>query len=141
MADTISKTKRSAVMRAIKSKNTGLEMAFRTELWKIGLRYRVNYSLPGKPDLVFVQPRLLVFLDSCFWHGCRWHCRMPKSNVRYWTKKIARNRRRDRSVTEECQRLGWQVLRLWEHSIRQDLSGCVARVTGAQSTASNRSEP
>ncbi len=128
MADVISKAKRSAVMRAIKSKDTRFEMAFRKELWKRGLRYRVNYSAPGKPDLVFVQPRLLVFLDSCFWHGCHWHCRMPKSNVRYWNGKIARNRHRDRSVTVECQRLGWKVLRLWEHSIRQDLSRCVAKV-------------
>ena len=134
MADVISKTKRSAVMRAIKSKNTGLERAFRTKLWKSGLRYRVNYSLPGRPDLVFVQARLLVFLDSCFWHGCRWHCRMPKSNVGYWDGKIAGNRRRDRSVTVECKRLGWGVLRLWEHSIREDLSGCVAKVIAALNT-------
>lgn len=131
MTDVISKTERSAVMRAVKSKDTGLEMAFRKELWNRGLRYRVNYSLPGKPDLVFIQPRLLVFLDSCFWHGCRWHCRMPKSNVRYWNGKISGNRHRDRSITTECRKLGWKVLRLWEHSIRNDLSCCIEQVIAA----------
>ena len=131
MADVISKSKRSAVMRAIKSKDTRFEIEFRSELWKRGLRYRVKYSLPGKPDLVFVESKVLVFLDSCFWHGCRWHCRMPKSNVNYWDEKIRSNRCRDESVTVECRRLGWTVLRFWEHSIRRDLSGCLHKVIEA----------
>jgi DNA mismatch endonuclease (patch repair protein) len=126
--DVLSKTDRSEVMRAIKDRNTGFELGFRSQLRQAGLPYKLQSRLPGRPDLVFPAARLAVFLDSCFWHGCRWHCRMPKSNVAYWGKKIARNRLRDKAVNAECTKLGWKVLRLWEHAIRRDPKSCVVRI-------------
>jgi DNA mismatch endonuclease, patch repair protein len=128
MTDVLSKTQRAKVMRAIKGRNTALEIAFRSQLWRAGLRFRVQNKLPGKPDIVFPALRLAVFLDSCFWHGCRWHCRMLKSNLDYWRKKIARNIRRDKIVNAECKKLGWGVVRLWEHTITRDPLACVLRI-------------
>jgi DNA mismatch endonuclease (patch repair protein) len=75
--------------------------------------------LPGKPDFIFPKQRLAVFVDGCFWHGCRWHCRMPKSRRNYWKPKIARNKKRDREVTRQLRRCGWKVFRVWEHALKR----------------------
>jgi very-short-patch-repair endonuclease len=37
-------------------------------------------------------------------------------------------------VTAECRRLGWTVLRFWEHSIRRDFEGCQEKVLKALKT-------
>lgn len=81
--------------------------------------WRRHQKLPGRPDFVFPSIHLAVFVDGCFWHGCRWHCRMPKSRIDFWYPKIAANKRRDRSVNRLLRKRGWRVLRLWEHTIRQ----------------------
>lgn len=53
---------------------------------------------------------------------------MPKSNVRYWKSKIARNRKRDKEVSAELKRTGWRVVRIWEHIVYKDLSKSVSRI-------------
>jgi DNA mismatch endonuclease (patch repair protein) len=58
-------------------------------------------------------------VDGCFWHGCRWHCRMPKSRKGFWATKIARNKARDREVARLLRKSRWRVLRIWEHSLRE----------------------
>jgi DNA mismatch endonuclease, patch repair protein len=128
--DTVSPDVRSRTMRAVKGKNTTLEMKFRQALWSAGVRgWRLHInSLPGKPDLVFSAARVVVFIDSCFWHGCPAHLRMPSSNLNYWEAKIARNRKRDKVVTKELKTQGWTVLRFWEHNIRENLEKCVFKV-------------
>src|ERR1700687_3152951 len=123
--DTLSRTQRSRVMSLIKQRDTKLEQRFRTALWKNGVRYRKNVRMYGTPDIVVRKSRLLIFLDSCFWHGCRHHCRMPKSNVEFWYKKINRNKKRDRTVTRAYRASGWTVLRFWEHTLAKDFDGCV----------------
>lgn len=121
MADIVSKSKRSEVMAAIRSrgnKTTELKLVsiFRAQ----GIRgWRRCADLPGRPDFVFTRQRLAVFVDGCFWHGCRWHCRMPKSRGKYWTPKIARNKRRDSEVTLVLRKQGWTVVRIWEHNLRK----------------------
>jgi DNA mismatch endonuclease (patch repair protein) len=120
MTDIFSKAKRSEVMAAIKSagnKDTELKLIaiFRAN----GITgWRRNQKLPGRPDFVFRRERLPVFVDGCFWHGCRWHCRMPQDNRRYWQNKISRNAERDRTKTRLLRRAGWRVLRLWQHSLK-----------------------
>ena len=79
---------------------------------------RYDKDLPGSPDFVFRQEKLAVFLDSCFWHGCPKHLRMPASNIDYWERKIAINKERDRRQTREVRKIGWRVLRLWEHELK-----------------------
>jgi len=71
----------------------------------------------GRPDFVFPARRLAVFVDGCFWHGCPRHGTMPKGNRSFWRAKITRNRERDREVGAELRRLGWKVLRVWEHEL------------------------
>ena len=116
--DKVSKAIRSKTMKAIRSKDTTIELEIRRRLYKSGLRYRKNVSdLPGKPDIVFLKKRLAVFCDSCFWHGCDKHFRQPKSNEDYWHPKIKRNIERDKKILKKYQEEGWTVLRFWEHDI------------------------
>lgn len=121
MADKITKKERSSLMSKIKSKETKLEKDFRKLLWKEGIRYRKNSSKHfGKPDIVIASKKIVIFIDSCFWHGCKKHCRIPEVNRDYWVKKIARNKERDREVNRHYKKLGWKILRIWEHDIKKN---------------------
>jgi DNA mismatch endonuclease (patch repair protein) len=108
-------------MAAIRSRgNQATELKlisiFRTE----GIKgWRRRSTLPGKPDFVFPRERLALFVDGCFWHGCPWHCRMPKTRRDYWRPKIARNKRRDLEVRKRLRGIGWRVYRIWEHSLKK----------------------
>ncbi|HID31307.1 MAG TPA: very short patch repair endonuclease [Desulfobacterales bacterium] len=113
-------------MRKVKSRDTSLEKRFRSALFKRGLRFRKRSALPGNPDVVFPKERIVVFIDSCFWHGCPQHLRMPKSNRDYWEKKIAKNRRRDEEVNAYYISSEWTALRLWEHDLKENFEKCVA---------------
>ena len=119
--DRYNKEKRSMVMTRVKKSYTKLEERLVVILNTEGLdRYdRYRKDLPGSPDFVFQQERVAVFLDSCFWHGCPKHLRRPASNVDYWENKIAINKERDRRQTRELRKIGWRVLRLWEHELKE----------------------
>ena len=121
MADVVSKSKRSQVMAAIRSRgNKTTELKLISIFRAHGIKgWRRGVNLPGKPDFVFVRERLAVFVDGCFWHGCNQHCRMPKSRCEYWAPKIARNKLRDLEIRRSLQDLGWRVFRIWEHSLRR----------------------
>ena len=118
--DRLNKEERSRLMSCIKASNTGLEERLRAVLTARGVGgfTRSPKNLVGKPDFVFRRSRLVVFLDSCFWHGCPTHLRMPQSNLRYWRDKIENNRKRDMRVRRELKRLGWRVVRVWEHELK-----------------------
>ena len=118
-------------MSRIRQRDSKIELALRSALWRTGIRYRKHVRIYGTPDLVISSACILVFVDSCFWHGCRFHCRRPKSNVDFWEAKIARNRKRDLKVTRYYRRRGWIVLRFWEHQLSEDLESCVERVRRA----------
>lgn len=121
MVDTVSRKKRSEVMRAVKSKDTKIEIAFRKALWRKGFRYRKNpKGYFGNPDLVLKKYKTAIFIDSCFWHGCKKHCRMPNTNKKYWIEKIERNKKRDKEVNRYYKKLGWKVTLVWEHDIRRE---------------------
>lgn len=129
MVDTFSSDKRSAIMRAVKAKDTKLEIAFRSALWKHGMRFCKHVkSLPGKPDIVFPSLRMSIFIDSCFWHGCPIHFRIPKSNINYWEHKINRNRQRDEEINRKYKEMGWEIVRIWEHEIKEDLEKAVTKI-------------
>lgn len=129
--DNVSTAVRSRIMASVGQKDTNIERRLRGALWKAGIRYRKNVAIRGKPDLALAKRRLLIFVDSCFWHRCPFHCRPPKSNVDFWSKKLAQNRRRDRLINRHYRRRGVVVIRLWEHQITRDLDGCVRRVRSA----------
>ena len=131
MADTLTKKQRSYCMSRVKGKDTGLEKAVRSELQKRGLRFRKHTGkLPGKPDIVFVKAKVVVFLDGDFWHGYRfpqWEKTLPK----FWRKKIGETRSRDQRNFSKLRRMGWRVIRIWEHSIKNDLDAVVTRICEA----------
>lgn len=118
--DVFSPEKRSAIMRAVKSKDTKPELRLRRALHALGFRYRLNVKdLPGKPDLVFPKHRAVLFVHGCFWHGhnCKRGRRKPKTNAKYWQEKIAKNRARDTKNIEALKAMGWRVLIVWECEI------------------------
>jgi DNA mismatch endonuclease (patch repair protein) len=120
MPDIVSKSKRSEIMAAIRSKgnkDTELKLAAIFRMYGI-VGWRRQLQLPGHPDFVFSRQRVAVFVDGCFWHGCRWHCRMPKSRMGFWARKIARNKDRDKEVRVILGEMGWCVHRIWEHSLK-----------------------
>ena len=126
--DDLTPEQRKKNMRAIRSKDTTIELALRKALWQRGIRYRKNYKgLIGKPDIVITKYRIAVFCDSDFWHGYDWENRKAriKSNQDYWIPKIERNMKRDQEVTATLVEQGWIVLRFWEHTIRKELEDCV----------------
>jgi DNA mismatch endonuclease (patch repair protein) len=120
MADVFTRGKRSEVMAAIRSKgNRDTEICLASVLRKAGIKgWRRHMPLAGKPDFVFREQRVAVFVDGCFWHGCPKHGRKPQSNRKYWNQKLARNKARDRAVTRALKRDGWVVLRIWEHELK-----------------------
>lgn len=132
--DDLTPEQRKKNMRAIRSKDTTIELALRKALWQRGIRYRKNYKgLLGKPDIVITKYRIAVFCDSDFWHGYDWENRKAriKSNQDYWIPKIERNMKRDREVTATLVEQGWIVLRFWEHTIRKGLEECVEDIQEA----------
>lgn len=132
MADTVSKKKRSKIMSAVRSKETKIEIAFRKELWKNGFRYRKNPSKYfGKPDIVFKKHRTVIFVDSCFWHGCKKHFRMPSISKKYWKDKIDRNIARDKEVNKHYKKLGWRIFRFWEHDINKNMQKAISKIFGS----------
>jgi DNA mismatch endonuclease (patch repair protein) len=113
--------KRSAVMRRVKDRGTGPELALRRLIWSLGGRYRLNRrDLPGKPDIVLAGRRLAIRVHGCFWHGhdCARGARVPKANREYWVGKVAANRERDRAAHSALEALGWRVETVWECEIR-----------------------
>jgi len=119
MADVFTKAKRSEVMSRIRgSRNKNTEIALAKLLRRNRITcWRRNQSVFGKPDFVFRQERLALFVDGCFWHGCLKHSKPPRSNQTYWRAKMIRNKARDRSVSRALRKKGWRVLRIWEHEL------------------------
>ena len=77
---------RSQNMARIKSKNTKPEIYIRKLLYKMGYRYRVNYSqLPGTPDIFILKHNTAVFVNGCFWHRHK-DCKIAIF-LEYWEKK------------------------------------------------------
>jgi DNA mismatch endonuclease (patch repair protein) len=126
-------------MRAIRRRDTKFEVAVRSLLHAMGLRFRVDLPIrlegfrPIRPDIVFTGRRVAVFCDGCFWHGCPEHGQRPSiRNGYYWTPKIAGNRDRDRLHAGALEDAGWAVLRFWEHEDELAVSGVIEREVRAR---------
>jgi DNA mismatch endonuclease (patch repair protein) len=119
MTDTFTKSERSRIMAAVKSKDTTPEVLVRRLVHSLGYRYRLHVrSLPGTPDLVFPRLRKIINVNGCFWHMHRCpRCRVPSSRHDYWTAKMRRNAARDKRTHRELRRNGWRVMVIWECQI------------------------
>ena len=108
-------------MSKIRAKNTTPEIIVRKILWSNGKRYRIHSkSIFGTPDISSKKSKIAIFIDGCFWHGCKKCYRKPKTNVKYWKTKIHRNKLRRKKVISKLRREGWNILQFWEHEINQN---------------------
>ena len=140
MTDVFDSQKHSAVMRAVKSRDTEPELKVRRAAHALGLRFRLGrVDLPGKPDLVFPARRVALFVHGCFWHGhdCPRGARVPQANRAYWTAKIGRNMARDTATPAALRRLGWKPAVIWECETRDPkaLSRLIVRRVGKPARA------
>lgn len=111
---------RSENMRRIMGRNTTPELTVRHLLSQRGFRYRLHRAdLPGKPDIVFVSRRKVIFVHGCFWHAHS--CSMahqPRTNEGYWSPKLQRNQERDAHHLTALKAAGWKVLTIWECELK-----------------------
>ena len=119
MSDVFTKEKRSEVMSRIKGKgNKDTELAMIKILRKHHLAgWRRNQVVMGKPDFIFPKQRVALFVDGCFWHGCPKHSNIPQNNREFLEKKLLGNMDRDKLVSKELRKVGWKVVRVWEHEL------------------------
>jgi DNA mismatch endonuclease (patch repair protein) len=125
---------RSQIMRSIKSQgNRTTEQRLRFALVSHGIQGWVLHpkDLPGRPDFYFASRKLAVFVDGCFWHGCRVCGHIQRLKTPFWRSKIAGNRARDRRRTKDLIKKGIVVLRFWEHDLVHGTYSCIAAIKEA----------
>ena len=134
--DDLTPEQRKKNMRAIRSKDTTIELALRKALWQRGIRYRKNYKgLIGKPDIVIKKYMIAIFCDSEFFHGKDWDSLKPRllkgNNGDFWVNKISKNISRDEKVNKQLKALGWTVLRFWGADIKKNTGDCLKTIEEA----------
>jgi DNA mismatch endonuclease (patch repair protein) len=106
-------------MQQMPRRDTKPELELRRELYKRGLRYRTCFrpleGLQCQADVVFTRARIACFVDSCYWHGCEQHLKLPNSNTAWWQLKLETTKARDRRNNRLLEEAGWTVIRVWEH--------------------------
>ena len=116
-------------MAAVRGKDTSPEIEVRCALFSEGYRYRKNYRVGRKTmDIAFPRKRVAVLIDGCFWHGCPYCYKAPKSNKKYWKSKIEANILRDKRTNKELKLAGWRGIRLWEHELKEDKSSALKKI-------------
>jgi DNA mismatch endonuclease (patch repair protein) len=119
--DRLSKSERSAHMSKIGSKgNRSTEFQVESTLRAQSISGWCKHpnGIVGTPDFFFASAKLAVFVNGCFWHGCRKCSRnVPKKRRAFWIAKLEQNVRRDRRVLRQLRRLGYRTVTVWEHSL------------------------
>jgi DNA mismatch endonuclease, patch repair protein len=127
---------RSRVMSRNKSRGAkSTERRLRSILVRaaiVGWNLGHDSGLPGRPDFIFLGDQVAVFVDGCFWHGCR-RCRsIPISNRPFWLEKIETNRSRDRRNVRKLRSMGWNVVRIWEHELNSNRIRILDKIIAAR---------
>jgi DNA mismatch endonuclease (patch repair protein) len=122
-------------MAKVRSKHTKPEMVVRKAVLRLGFRYRLHRKdLPGKPDLVFLRKKKVIFVHGCFWHGhsCPAGKNQPRSNTEYWLQKLERNKARDQEQERALRNIGWDILVIWECQVKDtaELSATLSSFLG-----------
>jgi len=127
--DNLTPAQRKKNMQNIRSKGTLPERLIMSELKNRGVYFSTHAkNIMGKPDIIFRRKKIVVFIDSDFWHKHPKRFIMPKTNTNYWINKINRNQQRDKTVSKELKNKGWRVIRLWEYDIKKETERCVQRI-------------
>lgn len=121
MSDVFSKEERSQIMRSVKSRDTKSTELAMIKLFKENniTGWRRTYPVKGHPDFVFLEKRIAIFVDGCFWHGHDCRNTRPADHAEYWMKKRERNIQWDKEITERFQSRGWTVIRIWECELKK----------------------
>ena len=117
-------------MSRIRSRDTSLELAVRRYLYSEGFRFRVQYRLPGRPDIAFPKIKVAVFVNGCFWHmhGCRL-AKIPKTRTTFWRTKLQSNKSHDKEILGILKSEGWRVVILWECQMESDFPTAMVKLT------------
>lgn len=120
-------------MSRIVGYDNSLEKIVRKRLKAKGIvGYRIDdRKVYGTPDICFRSLKIAIFIDGDFWHGYEWdknRCLIGTINKKYWIDKIERNMEHDRKVNKVLSETGWEVIRFWEHEIRNALDSCVDQI-------------
>ena len=129
-------------MQATPQRDTSCELALRSAVHRLGLRFRIDCRLPGmrrRADIAFTVPRVAVFVDGCFWHGCPEHGTWPKANAEWWRKKIQANQWRDADTDRRLAHRGWAVVRAWAHEDMRAVARKVARLVTRRTQPDSKS--
>ena len=120
--DKITTKHRSWNMSRIRCRDTRPELKVRKYLHSRGYRYRINYKITGRPDIVFPNRKIAIFVHGCFWHrhGCK-NSVIPKTNTAFWKRKLVSNVLRDEQVRERLRTEDWKVLTVWECEVEKDI--------------------
>ena len=121
MADIFTKNERSYIMSRVRSKNNKSTELKLIEIFKaMGIKgWRRNYNVKGHPDFVFLDKKIAVFVDGCFWHGHDCRNTQPSDNSDYWNKKRSKNIRHDIEITKLFEKRNWTVIRVWECELKK----------------------
>lgn len=109
-------------MQGNKRANTKPELLVRERLRKAGLTgYRLQWKVPGHPDIAWPGKLVALEVRGCFWHRCP-HCNpsTPKKNTEYWEAKFARNTERDAENVRKLEEMGWRVHVIWECQLKKN---------------------
>ena len=120
MADVFDSKKRSDIMSKVRSNNNkSTELALIKFFKENNITgWKRNYPVKGHPDFVFLDKKIAVFVDGCFWHGHDCRNTRPSDNAEYWQKKRERNIKHDKEVTAMFENRGWTVIRIWECELK-----------------------
>ena len=120
MADVFDSKKRSDIMSKVRSNNNkSTELALIKFFKENNITgWKRNYPVKGHPDFVFLDKKIAVFVDGCFWHGHDCRKTRPSDNAEYWQKKRERNIKHDKEVTAMFENRGWTVIRIWECELK-----------------------
>lgn len=129
MADKFDKATRSKIMSAIRSANTSPELKVFRELKRRGIYFQRHYKkVIGSLDLAIPSQKIAIFIEGDFWHGFRYPLWKSRLKSAFWKKKIERNRQRDKLYHRKMRQMGWKVMRIWEHQLKNDFEGTVKRI-------------
>ena len=121
MADVFDSKKRSDIMSKVRSNNNkSTELSLIIFFKENNITgWKRNYPVKGHPDFVFLDKKIVVFVDGCFWHGHDCRNTRPSDNAEYWQKKRERNIKHDKEVTAMFENRGWTVIRIWECELKK----------------------
>ncbi len=129
------KTTTYRIMSAVKSEDTSPESSLGKAMWMLGIRYRKQYKIKGRPDFAIVKKRIAIFCDGDFWHGNNWRIRGISSLRKelagysnFWRTKIKNNIARDKLVNKFLKKEGWRIIRFWESEIKKAPEKCAQKV-------------